>query len=116
MAIVSILHRISGLILFLVMPLLIYFLKLSLESENSFYNFLSNTPLNYNNWHGFFYNQWFIVASILAFVSLILHTWIGVWTVTTDYIKCTIIRLSIQMFVLLWLLLQLIWCLLIGRG
>ena len=38
MAITSILHRISGVVLFLLMPLLIYFLKLSLVSETSFYN------------------------------------------------------------------------------
>ena len=36
MAIVSILHRISGVVLFLLLPLMIYFLGLSLASELSF--------------------------------------------------------------------------------
>ena len=36
MAIVSILHRVSGLVLFLLLPLTLYFLGLSLASEASF--------------------------------------------------------------------------------
>lgn len=36
MAIASILHRISGIMLFLLMPLMLYFLKLSLAGEQSF--------------------------------------------------------------------------------
>lgn len=36
MAIVSILHRISGLVLFLLLPLMLYFLGLSLDSAESF--------------------------------------------------------------------------------
>lgn len=36
MAIVSILHRISGVVLFLLSPLMLYYLQLSLDSANSF--------------------------------------------------------------------------------
>ena len=36
MAIVSILHRISGLVLFLLLPIMLYFLNLSLRSVTSF--------------------------------------------------------------------------------
>ena len=36
MAIASILHRISGVVLFLLLPVMLYFLKLSLASEASF--------------------------------------------------------------------------------
>jgi len=36
MAIASILHRISGLVLFLLLPIMLYFLKLSLASSASF--------------------------------------------------------------------------------
>jgi succinate dehydrogenase / fumarate reductase cytochrome b subunit len=37
MAIVSILHRLSGVLLFLLMPVILYFLSLSLADENSFF-------------------------------------------------------------------------------
>ena len=36
MAIASILHRISGVVLFLLLPMMLYFLSLSLESEATF--------------------------------------------------------------------------------
>ncbi len=36
MAIASILHRISGMVLFLLLPLMLYFLQLSLDSPQSF--------------------------------------------------------------------------------
>lgn len=38
MAIASILHRISGVLLFLLLPLILYFLSLSLENAESFAN------------------------------------------------------------------------------
>ena len=72
--------------------------------------------LNYEEWHALFHMTWFQIASLIALIVLSLHTWIGIWTVTTDYLKCTIIRLSVQMFVVLLLLGQLIWGLMIVWG
>lgn len=72
--------------------------------------------LDYSRWHALFHATWFQVASMVALVVLSLHTWVGIWTVTTDYLKCTIIRLSVQMFVVLWLLGQFIWGLMIVWG
>lgn len=48
MAIASILHRISGLVLFLLLPLLVYFLHLSLDGANSFDNLqvMLSYPIN----------------------------------------------------------------------
>ena len=77
---------------------------------------LSHPQLQFSQWHALFHNPWFQVASVLAMVVLTLHTWIGIWTVTTDYIKCTAIRLTIQMTVVLLLLGQFIWALMIVWG
>ena len=48
MAIVSILHRISGIILFLLLPVMLYFLDQSLASSRSFANLQDNLS---NYWH-----------------------------------------------------------------
>ncbi len=72
--------------------------------------------LVYSEWHALFHTPWFQVASILALLMMTLHAWIGVWTVSTDYIKCTAIRLSVQLFVVLVLLTQFIWGLMIVWG
>jgi succinate dehydrogenase / fumarate reductase membrane anchor subunit len=65
--------------------------------------------LSFEQWHGLFANPIVQIATALALVALTLHAWIGLWTVTTDYMKCTVLRLSVQMIILLWLLGQLIW-------
>ena len=72
--------------------------------------------IDYTQWHDLFHTVWFQVATILALLGISLHTWIGIWTVTTDYIKCTCIRLSVQMFIVLWLMGQLVWGLMIVWG
>lgn len=71
--------------------------------------FLTHPHFNYTQWVGLFQCRMFQIATILALIALILHSWIGIWTVTTDYIKSTALRLSIQMLVAIWLLGQLVW-------
>lgn len=72
--------------------------------------------LAYSEWQALFHMVWFQIASIIALFALVLHAWVGIWTVTTDYIKCTAIRLSVQLLVALFLLGQLIWGLMIVWG
>lgn len=48
-------------------------------------------------------------ATLLALLSLIAHAWIGIWTVTTDYIKPLWLRLSMHGLVILALLLYVVW-------
>lgn len=73
-------------------------------------------PVNYMQWYVLFHNIWFQVATIIALFALSLHSWIGIWTVTTDYLKCTVIRLAVQYLVILWLLGQFIWGIMIVWG
>lgn len=72
--------------------------------------------LNYAQWHGLFTGIVFKIATILALLTISLHAWIGLWTVSTDYIKCSVIRLSTQLIISLWLLSQFIWGLMIVWG
>jgi succinate dehydrogenase / fumarate reductase, membrane anchor subunit len=77
---------------------------------------LTHPSLDYADWHALFACQSMKVASIVALFALSLHAWIGIWTVTTDYFKCTIFRISVQMVVVLWLLSQFVWGLMILWG
>ena len=78
--------------------------------------FLMNPQLSYNQWHALFHCEWFQIATVIALLTLLLHAWIGIWTVTTDYIKCTAMRLSVQLLVALFLVGQFIWGLMIVWG
>ena len=77
---------------------------------------LFHPQLSFTQWQTLFHCEWFKVASVIALLTLLLHAWIGIWTVTTDYIKCTVIRLSVQLLVALVLLGQFIWGLMIVWG
>lgn len=78
--------------------------------------FLSHPDLNFEQWHALFANILVQIATAIALFALSLHAWIGIWTVTTDYMKCTAIRLSVQLLVVLWLFSQFIWGLMIVWG
>ena len=56
-----------------------------------------------NAWHALFHCAWFQIASLVALFTVSLHAWIGIWTVTTDYIKCTALRLNDSDVGSLWL-------------
>lgn len=79
--------------------------------------FLALHPeLTFEQWQGLFHCRLMQIAFVIALISLSLHAWIGLWTVTTDYMKCTALRLSVQLLVALWLLGQFIWGLIIVWG
>lgn len=77
---------------------------------------LYNRHLEFNVWANLFQSSFFKVASIIAIFTFLIHTWIGIWTVTTDYIKCTSLRVFIQTLVALVLFAQLLWGVMIFWG
>ena len=48
-------------------------------------------------------------VTMLVLLALLAHAWIGVWTITTDYIKNAWVRLSVDVLVYVVLLFYLIW-------
>lgn len=82
-----------------------------------FFAYLCMHPqLQYETWQALFHGVGFKVASILALFVLSLHAWLGIWTVTTDYLKCLVLRLSLQTIIMIGLLGQFIWGFLIVWG
>lgn len=63
----------------------------------------------YHSWYELFLNPWMRAATLLALMSLIAHAWVGVWTITTDYLKPLMIRLPVQILVILALLGYFVW-------
>ena len=72
--------------------------------------------LEFSQWHSLFHCTIFQVATVGALFMLTLHAWIGIWTVTTDYLKSTAIRLSVQLLVFILLFSQFVWGLMIVWG
>ena len=71
--------------------------------------FLTHPQLQYDQWHGLFASTFMRIFSFLALLSIVVHSWIGIWIVFTDYIKMWCVRLILQILVILLLLSLLAW-------
>ncbi len=47
---------------------------------------VANPSLDFTQWHALFSQGWMRVFSLLALVALAAHAWVGMWTVSTDYL------------------------------
>ena len=57
---------------------------------------LLNPGLDYAQWSSLFECTSMRIFTLLALLSMAAHAWIGLWSVTTDYIKPTGIRFVVQ--------------------
>lgn len=62
--------------------------------------FINHPHLDYISWHWFFAQTWMHFASILFFLSLFVHAWVGMWTIGTDYLVNAYIRLAYQLLII----------------
>ncbi|KZX74953.1 succinate dehydrogenase [Oleiphilus sp. HI0009] len=57
-----------------------------------------NPELTYEQWSGLFACTAMRIFSLLALLCIGAHAWVGLWTVSTDYMRSTAVRLSFQAF------------------
>lgn len=60
-------------------------------------------PIGYDKWAGIFSAEWMKVLTFSVIVALAYHVWIGVRDIWMDYIKPVSVRLSLQVFSIVWL-------------
>ncbi|GAD30343.1 succinate dehydrogenase, hydrophobic membrane anchor protein [Photobacterium leiognathi lrivu.4.1] len=61
--------------------------------------FAFGPELTFETWSAFFSQISTKVFTMLALVSILVHAWIGLWQVLTDYIKPAVLRVGLQFFV-----------------
>lgn len=64
---------------------------------------------DYAAWSSFFGQVWVKWLTVLATLSLCWHAWIGLWTIFTDYVKNTAVRVGLEIIVLALNLFYVIW-------
>ena len=89
--------------------LLAYFLILG-------WQLVTHQPLTFLAWHSLFHPLWFKILSIMAFLSVVMHAWIGLWTIFTDYLHPWGLRLVVMWVAALTLFAYFIWFLYILWG
>ncbi len=78
--------------------------------------FIISGPLTYQSWHGFFSLTFTRVFTLLTLLSILVHAWIGLWQVLTDYIKQVAVRLVLQGLIVVALLTYVLYGILIVWG
>lgn len=58
--------------------------------------FITTPEVTYDVWKGLFACLPFKVFSILAIFAVLVHAWIGIWQVLSDYVKPACIRGGLQ--------------------
>tara|TARA_R110002167_G_scaffold233252_2_gene438484 strand:+ start:508 stop:855 length:348 start_codon:yes stop_codon:yes gene_type:complete len=70
---------------------------------------LFSGPVTFDAWQSLFACGWMKVITVLAVLSLLAHSWIGIWTILTDYIHCAVVRGVIQTLAILGYVTCFIW-------
>jgi succinate dehydrogenase / fumarate reductase, membrane anchor subunit len=67
-------------------------------------DYLVTGSATYEGWSSLFSNQFMKLLTLLTFLSLSYHAWIGMRDIWMDYIKPVSIRLTLQVLTVLYLL------------
>lgn len=65
--------------------------------------------LYYAEWRAIFAHTGMKIATMLFLLSLMLHAWIGMWTIFTDYVKPAALNIILQVLAVLMLAACFIW-------
>ncbi len=60
-------------------------------------------PIGYDKWAGIFSQQWMKCLTFAVIIAMLYHVWVGVRDIWMDYVKPVSIRLSLQVFSIVWL-------------
>ncbi|WP_298446955.1 succinate dehydrogenase, hydrophobic membrane anchor protein [uncultured Marinobacter sp.] len=71
--------------------------------------FFVTTDVDYQSWSALFNQTWFKIFSLLALLSIGAHAWVGLWTVSTDYIKSAMPRFLFQAAFILVSFVYVVW-------
>lgn len=71
--------------------------------------FLCHPHLEYEVWQRLFAHSFMKISTVLVILAVCAHAWIGLWTVFTDYIKCSRLRALLEVLLILLLLTYVIW-------
>ena len=70
-------------------------------------------PVHYNNWYSLFSHPIILVATVIFYLSLFLHAWVGVRDILVDYAKPSSVRFILLTALALFLTAMTTWLLLI---
>ena len=70
---------------------------------------LTSAPQDHEAWKTVFSQQWLRIATVLFFMCLFWHAWVGIRNILMDYVHATRIRLTLHILVIFSLLYYFVW-------
>ena len=77
---------------------------------------ISIAPVSYDQWQGLFTQPWMLVVTIIFYLSLFVHAWVGIRDILVDYVNHSGVRFSLLVALALSLSGMTVWLLLIVIG
>ncbi|UAJ66151.1 succinate dehydrogenase, hydrophobic membrane anchor protein [Candidatus Schneideria nysicola] len=71
--------------------------------------FLSKGGITYEDWYSFFSLSITKIFTSFSIFAIVLHAWIGMWQVITDYIQSVLLQVIIQILWFIVLIMLLFW-------
>lgn len=71
--------------------------------------FIFSPDLQFSQWQGLFSQTWMKLFSLIAILAICGHAWVGMWTISTDYIKITWARFLFQAVTATFSFIYLVW-------
>lgn len=65
--------------------------------------FFGGRNFSYDGWAALFAHAWMKIATLVTFIALAYHVWVGMRDIWMDYIKPTGIRIGLQFLTIIWL-------------
>lgn len=72
-----------------------------------------NLPVNYMSWYGLFSHPIILVFTVIFYLALFVHAWVGVRDILVDYAKPSSVRFVMLMALALSLIVMTTWLLLL---
>lgn len=72
-----------------------------------------NPPLNFNSWIGLFTHPVMLITTVIFYLSLFVHAWVGVRDILVDYAKPSSVRFVLLTILALFLTVMAVWLLVI---
>ncbi len=72
-----------------------------------------NYPINYSGWYSVFSHPVILISTVIFYLSLFVHAWVGIRDILVDYAKPSSVRFILLTALALFLLVMTTWLLLI---
>ena len=72
-----------------------------------------NFPVAYSHWSALFSNPVLLIATVIFYISLFIHAWVGMRDILVDYAKPSSVRFVLLMALALFLIIMTTWLLFI---